>query len=84
MDDEEENKKGPGNKGHSGFEASRKEEALPSFSDPSRLPAKSTLKDEAPKISVKKLDPKQCQTLPGFLFSLQLLALEYWDIAQAF
>lgn len=70
MDDKEENKKIPGNKGHSGIEASRKEEALPPFSDPSKLPAKSILKDEAPKTSVKKLDPKQCQTLPRFPFSL--------------
>ena len=35
MDDEEENKKSPGNKGHSGFRIANREKALPLFSDPS-------------------------------------------------
>lgn len=47
MDDEGENMKSSGKKGHSGFWTSRREEALPPFSDPSRLPAESILKDEA-------------------------------------
>lgn len=74
--DEEETRKGPGNEGPSGFWTTRREAGAPPLSDLSQLPAEDILKDEA-KMSIKKVNPKQCQTLSDSPYGLQLSALEY-------
>ena len=77
MGDEEETRKGPGKEGPSGFWTTRREAGAPPLSDPSPLPAEDILKDEATKMSIKKVNPKQCQTLSDSPYGLQLPALEY-------
>lgn len=76
MDKEEGDKKSPGDECHCGFWTTRREKLFhPSPIFPGH--GLEAWRDKAAQMSLKKLNPKQCQTLPHTLPSLQLAALEH-------